>query len=84
MRAQMIRARAGEARNVRDLQSLVVLVPSDGPFWVWNHCSLWPFCLVCMMQLFPLCCCLWGGWCLWVCVAPKWGGVLGPGPKVGS
>ena len=29
MRAQMIRARAGEARNVRDLQSLVVLVPSD-------------------------------------------------------
>ena len=45
---------------------------------------VWAFCLVCMMQLFPLCCCLWGGWCLWVCVAPKWGGVLGPGPKVGS
>ena len=40
MRAQMIRARAGEARNVRDLESLVVLVPSDGPFWIWNHCSL--------------------------------------------
>ena len=56
MRAQVIRARAGEARDARDLRSLVVLllVPFDGPFWVWNHCSLWAFCLVCMMQLFAV------------------------------
>jgi hypothetical protein len=50
MRAQVIRARAGEARDARDLRSRVVLVPFDGPFWVWNHCSLWAFCLVCMIE----------------------------------
>ena len=37
MRAQMIRARAGEARDARDLRSLVFLVPFDGPSWVWKH-----------------------------------------------
>ena len=47
MRAQMIRARAGEARDARDIRSLVVLWSrSMDPFhvWNWNHCNMWTIC----------------------------------------
>ena len=47
MRAQVIRARAGEARDARDIRSLVVLWSrSMDPFhvWNWNHCNMWTIC----------------------------------------